>query len=397
MNTKYTALAAALIACGTMPGLALAQSMPQFKFSGFGTVAAVHSNDSTSDFVGSRFQPNGAGASRSTSLAPDTKLGAQLNATFTDKFSGVLQVVSQHQYDNSFTPKVEWANLKYQITPEFSVRAGRIAAPSYLLSESRFVGYSYTWARPPEETYDVLAITSNDGVDATWRTQIGGANNAVQAFVGKSSVKIGGGNDVKSKPSWGINDSVEIGSLTLRAGYNSFKLDLGVDSVKPLLAAAGAMGLAGIAEKYKLNDMKLSAVALGASYDPGDWFVMAEYVDFKGAGFLSNAKSWYVSGGYRFGSLTPYVSFASITADITPETAAGPLNASITSTLYSFNSAQKTRAVGVRWDAMTNVAFKVQYEHLSTGDNSSGRLKSAAGFVPGKGVNVATVAVDFVF
>lgn len=396
-KTKHTALAATLIACGITPGIALAQSSPEFKFSGFGTLSAVHSSDSTSDFVGTLFQPNGAGHTKSTSLAPDTKLGAQVNATFTDKFSGVLQVVSQHQYDNSFKPMVEWANLKYQLTPELSVRAGRIAAPSYLLSESRFVGYSYAWARPPEEAYGVLSITSNDGIDATWRSQIGGANNSVQAFVGKSSVKLSSSTEVKSNPSWGINDSVEIGSLTLRAGYNSFKLDLGISSVQPLLAAATRMGLTAIADKYKLNDMKLSAVSLGANYDPGNWFVMGEYVELKGAGFLSDSKSWYASGGYRFGSLTPYVSYASTKAGIDAETGAGALNASFTSTLYAFNATQKTSAVGLRWDAMNNVALKFQYDHITTGDRSNGRLKASTGFVQGKGVNVVTVAADFVF
>jgi hypothetical protein len=397
MKTKYTALAAILVACGITPGIALAQSTPEFKFSGFGTLSAVHSSQDTSDFVGTLFQPNGAGHTKRTSLAPDSKLGGQVNATFSDKFSGVLQVVSQHQYDNSFTPSVEWANLKYQLTPELSVRAGRIAAPSYLLSESRFVGYSYTWARPPVEAYGVLSITSNDGVDATWRSQIAGANNTVQAFVGKSSVKLAGGSDVKSSPSWGVNDSIELGSLTLRAGYNAFKLDLGIASVQPLLATATKLGFAAVADKYKLNGMNLSAIALGANYDPGNWFLMGEFVDLKGTGFLSDAKAWYASGGYRFGSLTPYVTYSSTKAGINPETGAGPLNATFTSTLYAFNATQKTSSLGVRWDAMTNVALKLQYDHVTTGDRSNGRLKAYTGFVQGKGPNLITLAADFVF
>ncbi|RZL36161.1 MAG: hypothetical protein EOP35_11595 [Rubrivivax sp.] len=397
MKTKHTALVAILIACGTLPHLALAQSMPEFKFSGFGTISAVHSNDRTSDFIGTLFQPNGAGHTSSTSLNPDTKLGGQVNAVFGDKLSAVLQVVTQHQYDNSYKPQVEWANIKYQLSPELSVRAGRIAAPSYLLSESRFVGYSYTWARPPVEAYGVLSITSNDGVDATWRSQVAGANNTLQGFVGKSSVKLAGGSTVKSKPSWGINDSVEIGSLTLRAGYNAFKLDLGVASVQPLLATATKLGLAAIADKYKLNGMNLSAVSLGATYDPGDWFATAELVDLKGTGFLSDARAWYASAGYRIGTLTPYATYSTTKAGINAETGAGPLNAAITSTLYAFNATQKTSSLGLRWDAMKSVALKAQYDHVTTGDLSNGRMRAYTGFVKGKGVNLVTLAADFVF
>lgn len=397
VKNKYTAIVAALMACGSVPGTALAQTGPEFKFSGFGTLAATHSNSQTSDFVGSLFQPNGAGKTRSTSLDPDSKLGLQLSAVFNDKLSAVVQVVSQHQYDNSYTPQVEWANVKYQLTPEVSVRAGRIAAPSYLLSESRFVGYANAWARPPVEAYGVLSITSNDGVDATWRSQIAGVNNTLQAYVGKSSVKLTGGSKVKSDPTWGFNDTVEIGSLTLRAGYNVFKLDLDIASVRPLLAAARQFGLASIAEKYKLEGMDLKALALGANYDPGNWFVMGELVDLKGSGFLSDARAWYVSGGYRFGSLTPYVTYSETKAKIDDETGAGPLNASFTNTMYAFNATQHSTSVGLRWDAMKNLAVKVQYDNITTGDRSNGRLRAYPGFVQGSSVKLATVAVDFVF
>jgi len=396
MKATYTALTLALIGCGLLTGPAHGQSMPDLKFSGFGTLSAVHSSDKNSDFVGTLFQPNGAGHTSSTSLAPDSKIGGQINATFNDKLSAVVQVVAQHQYDNTYTPQVEWANLKYQVMPELSLRAGRIAAPSYLLSESRFVGYSYPWVRPPVEPYGVLSITSNDGIDATWRSTVAGANNALQAFYGTSSVKFGGGG-AKSKPSWGINDTVEIGSLTLRAGYNSLKIDLNVPSVQPLLDAASQFGMPDIANKYKLSGMATSALALGANYDPGNWFVMGEFVDYKGSGFLSDARAWYASAGYRFGSLTPYLTHSATKARIQEEAGAGPLNAPFTATLYAFNGTQSTNSVGVRWDAMKNVALKAQYDHVTTGSQSNGRLVAFPGFVQGSSVNLVTVAVDFVF
>jgi hypothetical protein len=397
MKTQPTVLVAALIACGTLPCLAQAQSMPDFSFSGFGTLAAVHSSDKNSDFVGVIDQPNGAGHTDSTSLNPDSKLGVQVNAVFGDKLSAVLQVVSQHQYDNSYTPKVEWANLKYQVLPELSVRVGRIAAPSYLLSESRFVGYANAWVRPPVEVYGVLPITTNDGADATWRSTVGGANNTLQAYFGQTSGKTPGGGSLKSKPSWGINDSVEIGSLTLRAGYNAFKIDLNVPGLQALLGAATQIGLPGIEDKYKLTGRGLSALALGADYDPGNWFVMGEFVDLKGAGFILDSRAWYLSAGYRFGSLTPYLTRAAVKAGVHAETAAGPLNGTFTAVLSALGATQATSSVGLRWDAMKNLALKAQFDHLTTGSQSNGRLTAYPGFVQGQSVNLVTVAADFVF
>ena len=396
MKATYTALTLALIGCGLLTGPAHGQSMPDLKFSGFGTLSAVHSSDKNSDFVGTLFQPNGAGHTSSTSLAPDSKIGGQINETFNDKLSAVVQVVSQHQTDNTFTPQVEWANLKYQVMPGLSVRAGRIAAPSYLLSESRFVGYGSVWVRPPVEPYGVLSITSSDGVDATWRTQVAGFNNAVQAYYGTSDVKFTGGG-AKSRPSWGLNDTVEIGSLTLRAGYNSLTIDLDVPSVQPLLDAATLYGMPGIANKYKLTSMPTSAVALGANYDPGNWFVMGEFIDYKGSGFLTDSRAWYLSAGYRFGTWTPFVTHSTAQARVKPETGAGPLNDAFTATLFAFSATQSTNSLGVRWDAMKNVDLKAQYDRVTLRDATSGRLVTVPGLTPNDRINVLSLALDFVF
>lgn len=423
---KSTLTAVALAACAMAgSGPAWAQTSPEFTFSGFGTVGVVHSDESNGDYVGSRFQPNGAGRTRSTDFGPDTKFGAQLGVKFNDKLSGVVQLVSQHQYDNSYTPQLEWANLKYHVMPGLSLRAGRVALPSYLLSESRFVGYANPWSHPPSEVYSVLAVTANDGVDLTWRSRFGEANNSFQAFYGQGKANLPTGK-ATSKPTWGFNDSVEIGSLTVRAGYTNVTLDLGVSSLDSLFAglnqfAAGAAAVPvpafqtaaaqarALVDYYRLDSMKLSAVVLGLNYDPGDWFVMSELVAFKGDGFLSDSTSWYVSGGYRFGSLTPFVSVASTKAHIDTEvgiqaagtplaTGAAGLNAGINTTLKQFNGSQDTLSAGLRWDAMRNVALKLQFDRISVKDGSNGRFANViTGKRIGDKVNLVSVTADFVF
>lgn len=394
----YAIATAAALACGT----ALADG-PEFKFSGFGTLSAVHSDNKDADFVGSIFQPNGAGGTNSWSLAPDSKLAGQVNAVFTPKLSAVLQLVSQHQYDNSYRPLVEWANVKYQATDELSVRLGRIATPTYLLSESRFVGYSNPWVRPPLEAYSVLAITASDGIDATYRSRIGSVNNSVQAYYGTSTSKLPTGGKFQSHPGWGVTDSVDIGSLTLRAGYTSIKLDTEIPAFAQLQSFVDAtIPFAPSLAKYKANNWELSALALGANYDPGDWFVMSEVIEFKGDSYLSDSTTWYVSAGYRFGKFTPYVTVGGTKAHVHPETPGGNfgLNDGINIALYQATADQRTNSVGVRWDFMQNMAFKAQYDKVSTGNQSTGRFvvpQSSSNFRPGTKVDLFTVALDFVF
>jgi hypothetical protein len=413
------------MAVAGMATAACADDGPSYKLSGFGTIAAVHSSDSGSDFVGSIFQPNGAGHTSAWSFNPDTRLGVQAAGTLNDKFSGVVQIVSQHQYDNTFTPHVEWANIKYQATSELSLRAGRIAAPSYLLSESRFVGYASPWVRAPQEVYSQLSITSSDGVDATYRAEFAGANHAVQVYAGRSAVDLPGGNKFTSKFSWGINDTAEMGSLSLRAGYNSLKLDVGFPGLKPVLtgldglaAGAGSVPLppyqavaqqaSSLSRKFALDNVVVSALALGATYDPGNWFVMSEFVAFKGAEFLSDSRSWYLSGGYRLGTWTPYVTHSASVAHVHHQNitttgadplapAAAGLTGYVNAVLDAFASTQNTSSIGVRWDARKNLALKAQFDKVSIGSSSNGRFIPAAGAKPSKHPDLITLAADFVF
>lgn len=425
MTLRLSAIAIAVLSIASATA-AHAQSGPEFRFSGYGTIGAVHSGEKSADFVGDIFQPKGAGRSDAWSFNPDTKLGLQANAKFNDKWSAVVQVVSKYQYDGSYMPQIEWANVKFQPMSSLDIRVGRIAAPSYLLSESRFVGYASAWVRPPQEVYGVLSITSNDGIDATYRHQIAGANNSIQVFYGSSTAKLSSGK-VKANSSWGINDSVEFGSLQFRVGYNALDIDATIPSLDALFGglkqfaagangvpvasfqAAGAQALA-LVDKYKLNGMKLSAIALGATYDPGNWFVASEYVDFKGDGFLSNSQSWYVTAGWRIGQFTPYASYQSTKAKIKAEagistTGAAPLaagaaglTAGLNTTLRSFTPTQDSTSVGLRWDFAKNVAAKLQYDRISLGEGSNGRLRVPQGqAVAHRNIDVASVAVDFVF
>jgi hypothetical protein len=83
-------------------------------------------------------------------------IAAQVTANFTRKLSGVLQVLSEQNPDNSYWPHIRWADIKYQFTPEFSARVGRIVLPSFLMSDVRKVGYAFLWVRPPIEVYGLV-------------------------------------------------------------------------------------------------------------------------------------------------------------------------------------------------------------------------------------------------
>ena len=421
MSRKLTLLALAGMAAHSSG----ASAADIFSFNAYGTIGVVHSSEDQADFVGTVFQPNGAGYTRSWDFGPDSKLAGQVQAKFDDKFSAILQVVSQHQYDSTYTPQVEWANIKYAITSDLDIRAGRIVLPVFLYSESRNVGYSNPWLRAPLEIYTLNSITSNDGGDVTYRFKLGRTSNTAQAFYGRSKAKLPGGAKITAKPNWGFNDTLTVNDLTLRVGYVSQTTDLETNSLDPIFSGltalgnslntfgfqpAGAQALA-LVQKYSLDGISIKDYTAGISYDPGKWFVIAEGALTKGEGFLSDSKSWYVTGGYRVEKFTPYLTYASTKPDIDTESgisttglpgglAAGAtqLNAGINSTLTAFAASQTTASLGVRWDFIASAALKVQYDRIDLGANSGGRFTNQQpGFQTGGSADLISVAVDFVF
>lgn len=139
-----------------------------YTFSGYGTLGVVHSSEKQADYTAPRFRPNGAGHTRSWSADSDSRLAGQLSANFNDQWSAVVQIVAEQRWDNSYTPKLEWANVQYAPTPKLSIRIGRIAVPTLLMTNSAKIGYTMPWTHAPDAMYRTMPFTSADGIDATY-------------------------------------------------------------------------------------------------------------------------------------------------------------------------------------------------------------------------------------
>src|ERR1700733_705380 len=192
-----------------------------FSFSAFGTLGAVHSSEDRADYTASPLAPNGAGFTHDWSADIDSRMGAQVMARFTPQLSAMLQVISEQRYDNTYTPHVEWANISYQPTPDFSLRVGRIVLPTFLLSDSRKVGYANPWVRPPVEVYSLSPIFDSDGADVNYKIHLGDVVNTVAVTYGETTFGAPEGGRFSVKRLRVIADTVEYGSATLHIGYES--------------------------------------------------------------------------------------------------------------------------------------------------------------------------------
>jgi len=393
---------------------------------GFGTLGVVTTDEREADFVDTRTQPHGAGATQQFAFGPDSKLGLQLDAKY-GNLSGVLQIVSQLQHDGTYTPHIEWANLKYQITPDWDVRAGRVALPVLIESDYRLVGLSNTTIRPPIEAYAIIPDTSITGIDTTWRHRFGPATNSIQALYGSFSANFPEPHSALHVPrSGGLSDTLDFGPVLFHASLayaslvyadpstdalNSGLVQFGdlLESI-PGLAPQGAQALA-LERSYATDGQHTRITSVGVSYDQASWIALSEWVRLTNAGFIPTSTAEYLTVGYRVGRFTPYATISALksqtfspayisTQGLPPPlaAAASELNSGEQSLLFQQENTQTTRSLGLRYDLRSNLDLKFQIDRISLGAGTPGLLLNfQPNFVPGSSLYVYSFALDFVF
>lgn len=367
-----------------------------FRFSGFGTLGISHSDSSESDFSSTVFHPNGAGYTRSWSMDVDTKLGFQINADFTKDLSGVVQIISQQGYNNAYTPGIEWANVSYKLTPNLTVRGGRTVWPLLLRSETQSIGYGNPFVRNSTELLANMPNTYSDGLDVTYQFPIGPAASSIQLLYGKSDVMYPGAgptmgqNYLNLKDIKGISSVTEYGDLKVHMAYMDLKYDW-------------------LYFDYPLADVGYKTWSVGFNYDPGGWFVTADYLKALDVSY-GNFTALTAGAGYRFGDWTPYVLYSSLTQDALGKDASGQ----VISYGVDPGDQQIVKAIGLRWDFKKNADFKIQYEQVTQKYSLSNCTPSypyctmsqifpssltnwTPGFISNPTANVLSLVVNFVF
>jgi hypothetical protein len=397
-------------ASGVSPALSPSLS-PSLSVSGFGTVGLVHASERHADFTSSVLKKHGAGATRRWSADVDTRLGLQLDLALSKRWSAVLQVVSEQDLDNSYRPRVEWANIKYQVTPDLALRVGRMALPMFLAAEYRKVGYIYPWVRPPVEAYGSMPFTRGDGADINYRWSLGPLRNVSQVFYGYADVPLEKPSRAYGRHIAGLANTSDWGALSVRASV--IDTEATTDIVSALFDAFDDFGPAGAAltRTYAIDHKRYSVASLGVSYDPGRWFAMAEASRTLTHSLLGATRSVYASAGWRQGSFTPYLTWARVhaasattdpglpLAGLPPALAAraAALNQVLNGILATIPQ-QTSSSAGVRWDLRTDMALKLQYDRVTPHHGSRGTLiNQTPGFMSGRTTHVASVALDFVY
>ena len=288
-----------------------------FSSSGFST-AAYAQTDTDEAQVGYIGQPEGIDSEGSWAI--DSKLGLQITARFNDVVSATVQGVGYADLTADWEPHLDWAYVRVQPTRSLSTRIGYMRAPTFMFSDSVFVGYANSWVRPPLEVYNLSPAYQLRGIDATWRDAVGPVTVSINPYFGDSEIKVGASETTLDVDQWaGLVVTGEYKSFMGRVGFS--RIDLGTSSpeVVGLLASLRSPQVAAIcgsacaveADHTDLARMDMETLDIGGQYDDGANVAIVEYAQRRSGNYVVvDMHSAYATYGRRFGGFMPYVTFA---------------------------------------------------------------------------------------
>jgi len=377
-----------------LAGPALAEDESNLTFQGFGTLGAVQTSTNEAEFVRDLSQPKGA--TNHLDGRVDSILGLQANWRLSPELEAVVQAVSRYRYDKTFWPEISWAYLKYDPTPQLSLRAGRLGTEFFMTADSRQVGYSYLTVRPPGDYFWYLPFYSINGADAVLTLPVGEDVLRGKIYYGVSEGQIPYGDK-----QWKLDGSAmvggyldyQVGSWLLRASYANirFNHDMPIDDVLTTYLAPSQVESA---RRFLAADNTRSHYySVGAIYDNGPWQLQILLNKItQGSRIFQSSSAGYVLAGYRIAQVTPYLGFSWIRS----ETRDSTHNPVLDAIMAESHAHQNTSILGARWDVARNIALKAQWDAIRGEPKSVFPVRGEKPDWSGK-MGVYSLTMDFVF
>jgi hypothetical protein len=339
--------------------------------SGYGTLGGTFTSDTQFAYHhdGTEF----TGAAEQFDIGLESRLGVQAVVDFGSGFSVTAQELIKQRGSDEFSLGTEWLYLQYAPDSNLKFNLGRVAVATFLLSDSRNVGYAAPWFRAPNEVYSAGSVQTLDGGQVQWHSNLGPVRLGLQGSFGNtklSYLQLGTVSEYNVKNMYNLSVSLEYQSFLFRVAQTTLNIPVALP-----LSPTDTLN-------FSLKD-KFTSV--GMQYDDGKAIVLAEWArrsdsDVPVIGVsAANNREWYVAGGWRFGKLTPLLIYG----------VSNPSN-SLIQTAGRFG----TWSASLRYDVVRNIALKAQVSRPQAANDT---YWVAADTTSSKRVNVYSLGADFVF
>ena len=365
---------------------------PEFTFRGFGTLGAAHNFSDDVEIRRDISQPDGPRGE--TSFAMDSRLGLQLDTRFSPLLSTTVQAASRYNYRGKFTPEVMLATLKLEVG-NYQLRAGRVGWDIYSMSDSRNVGYSFLWVRPPLEYFGKLRVDWLDGGDLRYSRLLGNGLLSAKIYAGTNSQKVALDNnnyaDQDGSILYGGHLEYHVREWMVRLSYGRAESETQIrgELDHQLVALPRSQGITD--DRIEIDTESVSGTAI---YERGPFQLqlMASRDTFEGTA-VDSAWRAFTTASYRVGDWTPYFTLARSRSD----SPAMDLS-SQPGQLGTLVEDQYSLSTGVRYDFRENAALKVQADHFNVRDRGKSAVlwRGARESWDGE-VSQLSITLDFIF
>lgn len=366
------------------PFVVSAEELPGAELTGFGTIGAAYNTSDKVDLLRDLSQTNGVGYSRKIDFGLDSNLGLQLDMrSASGIFSGAVQVVAKRDHAG-ITPDLTLAFIRYA-GDDWAMRAGRVGFDVYPNADSRLIGYSYVWQRPPVEFFGPLIFSHFDGADLQFRHRSNAGEWRFKIYSGITNEKV---EVTPTTPFFLLNHSRLHGGhiefrhdpLSFRASYAELHMANENPALQSSLDQLRAPGIsflipnaASVADKLQMRGKVFRFSAISATYERGPWLSEAMIGrTLTGNTFIPDYKAGFISVSYRKSKWTHYGVVSAIrplaeteTAIINPGTPAELASGAnaLNSQMLNQRAWQTSLTAGVRYDltAQSNLKFQIDY------------------------------------
>jgi hypothetical protein len=357
----------------------------KINLSGFGTLGLVHSSNQDADYVRDLLQSKGVGRTKQLDFGLDSILGLQLDYAIHDELSATAQVVSRRTH-GSFKPELTWGFLRYEPNDELQVRLGQLGFDVYLQADSRNIGSSYPWVRPPIEYFGSLIISHFVGGDVVLKKTFDQGLIKAKFYSGNAQQEVSTGEvgsffSLKGSSIQGGHAEYIDNHWHARLSYAQMRFKNEFPQLEQLAFALRSPMVQSIdpnapllAQQISFKDKRVQYFAMGLAYDKGPLKsqVMLSRLHSDSLGYPSN-KAGYAMLAYRLGKWTPYTSFSQIKSMNAAPKLNVPLGidprldvvaSGFSAITRSQLADQKTLSLGVKYDLTESTDIKLQFDRI---------------------------------
>lgn len=361
---------------------------------GFGTLGVTYNTTADAQFIRDINQLDGPADSWSHDV--DSRLGLQLGWRFSSTLDAVVQGVSRYDAHGRYDPQLTWAFVRYAPDASKQFRFGRLALDMYMLADSRDVGYSYLWVRPPVDYYGIRHLTHIDGGDITLKRPVGLGLLWGKLYAGIADEEISSGIDgvvfdAEGTRVYGGHLNYQWGAWHAQLGATElqYQLDASSEYMQAIRFAEFFDPALANVLKDIIEPVHMQITSLGLAYDSGRLYVQAMASHLNRPGTEFDIDSAFVTLGYRMEPVTPYVSLSgSRTEGVQYRDIGIDVDGSAGLT-------QQTLSFGARYDLSSSLALKTQLDFINV-DQAGILWRSVAPDWDGR-TEVLSINLDFVF